>query len=175
MSQSYPPPPGQPQQPQQPQYGAPAPGAFPAPGGYPPPAPAATGNAGLAIVAGIVVMLIVAAIYGAILKATDGATIGYAALALGAAIGAVMGKIGGRNPAVPVIAAVLGLLAYYLGGILAFAFALGDYVHISFFEALFQHYDLLNEGWTKSLEAIDALFFILAAAGGFSTARKLAG
>ncbi|MFI9049381.1 hypothetical protein [Streptomyces sp. NPDC053427] len=172
MSQPYPP--QQPQQPQQPQYGAPQPqyGA-PAPG-YPAP-PASSGNPGGAIAVGVIVMLVVAGIYGAILKATEGATIGYAALALGALIGAAMGKIGGRNPAVPVVAAILGLLSYYLGTMFAYALALGDGANISVFEALFQHFDILSEVWKKDLEAIDALFFILAAAGGFSTAKKVAG
>ncbi|MFF4952666.1 hypothetical protein ACWC2K_02870 [Streptomyces chattanoogensis] len=164
MSQSYPPP----QQPQQP-YGAPLPQY-----GAPAPAPAPSGNPGLGIAVGVVVMLVVAGIYGAILKATDGATIGYAALIIGALIGAAMGKLGGRNAALPVVAAVLGLIGLYLGNIFGIGLAVADYLHVSVFEALFKDFDILNEGWKKALEPVDALFFILAAAGGFSAAKKTA-
>ncbi|AJT66381.1 hypothetical protein T261_4742 [Streptomyces lydicus] len=168
MSQSYPPP-QQPQQPQQP-YGAPLPQY-----GAPAAAPASTGNPGLGILAGVVVMLVVAGIYGAILKATDGATIGYAALIIGALIGATMGKVGGRSAALPVVGAVLGLAGLYLGNIFGVGLALADYLHVSVFEALFKHFDVLNEVWKKALEPVDALFFVLAAAGGFSAAKKTAG
>ncbi|MEU9112061.1 hypothetical protein AB0D04_09770 [Streptomyces sp. NPDC048483] len=168
MSQPYPP---SPQQPQQPQYGAPQPqyGA-PGPGGFPPSAqPAGTGNPGGAIAVGFVVMLIVAAIYGGILNATDGATIGYAAVALGALIGAAMGKIGGRNAVVPVVAAILGLLAYYLGVMFSAVFFIGDV------GVFFDHFGDINQAWVDNFEPIEVLFFVLAAAGGFSTAKKLGG
>ncbi|KPC62236.1 hypothetical protein [Streptomyces chattanoogensis] len=170
MSQSYPPP-QQPQQPQQP-YGAPLPQY-----GAPTAAPASTGNPGLGILAGVVVMLVVAGIYGAILKATDGATIGYAALIIGALIGAAMGKVGGRSAALPVIAAILGLAGLYLGSIFGYALLISaspEGPHLSVVDVLFKNFDLVNTVWKKLLEPVDALFFVLAAAGGFSAAKKTA-
>ncbi|MFG2139413.1 hypothetical protein [Streptomyces sp. NPDC048650] len=165
-----PPSPQQPQQPQfdapQPQFGAPAPGV---------PAPARTGNAGLAVVAGIVVALVVAGVYGAILKATDGASIGYAGLIVGALVGATVGKLGGRNAALPVISAVLGLVAFYLGQLFGMALIFSDVAHASLGTVVFQHIDVVNTLWKEYLGPIDALFYVLAAVGGFSTTKKTAG
>ncbi|MBT2384632.1 hypothetical protein [Streptomyces sp. ISL-11] len=156
------------QQPQQPPYGA--------PGGYPPPpAPVRQGNAGLAVGLGVVAMLVGAAIYGGILKASDGGQIGYLAIGTGALIGAAMGKFGGRNPAMPVIGALLGLLGVYLGQIFGIALELSDLARIPVTEVFFDHFADLNEAWKEYLEPIDAVFFILGAAGAVSAARKLAG
>ncbi|MFH9423045.1 hypothetical protein [Streptomyces sp. NPDC017529] len=173
MSQSWPPAPQQPQQPYQPPqapYGAPAPGGFP-----PPTAPPAAnrGNAGLAVVLGVLAMLVAAGIYGAVLKAVNGASIGYAALAVGALIGAVLGKAGGRNAALPVVGAVLGLLGLYLGQVFGITLISSDILGIPLTEVVFNHFDLVHAAWKDYLGAIDLVFYLLAAAGGFQVAKKL--
>lgn len=173
MSQSMPPAPQQPQQPHQPPqapYGAPAPGGFPAPTAPP---PARQGNAGLAVVLGVVTMLVAAGVYGGVLKAVDGASIGYAALAVGALIGAVVGKLGGRNAALPVVSAVLGLLGLYLGQVFGMALLTADAAHVTLTEIVFDHFDLVHTVWKGYLGAIDVVFYLLAAAGGFQVAKKL--
>ncbi|MEV0260808.1 hypothetical protein AB0I49_05610 [Streptomyces sp. NPDC050617] len=170
---AYPPPaPGgyqqQPYPPHQRMYGA--------PGGFPPPPPAArTGNPGLAVVAGVVAMLVGSAIYGAILKATDGAQIGYLAAATGALIGAALGKLGGRNAALPVVGAALGLIGVYLGQVFGIALGISDAVNVPLTEVVFDHFDVLNRAWKEYLEFIDVAFYLLGAAGAYSAAKKLAG
>ncbi|MEV0278422.1 hypothetical protein AB0I22_18850 [Streptomyces sp. NPDC050610] len=149
-------------------------GMYGAPGGFPLPA-ARRGNPGLAVVVGVVAMLVGSTIYGAILKATDGAQIGYLAAATGALIGAALGKLGGRNAALPVVGAALGLIGVYLGQIFGFALAFSDGGDMSVFEALFDHFDVINRAWKEYLEFIDVAFYLLGAAGAYSTAKKLAG
>ncbi|MFF3273022.1 hypothetical protein ACFYWU_19170 [Streptomyces chrestomyceticus] len=179
LSQSVPPAPQQPQQPHQPPqgpYGAPAPGGFPAPAGFPAPTappPARQGNAGLAVALGVLTTLIAAGVYGAVLKAVDGASIGYAALAVGALIGAVVGKVGGRNAALPVVGAVLGLLGLYLGQVFGMALITSDLAHASLTETVFSHFDVVHAVWKEYLGLIDVAFYLLAGAGGFQVAKKL--
>ncbi|MFH8346015.1 hypothetical protein [Streptomyces sp. NPDC018045] len=173
MSQPWPPAPEQPQQPHQPPqapYGAPAPGGFPAPLAPP---PARQGNAGLAVALGVVTMLVAAGVYGAVLNAVDGASIGYAALAVGALIGAVVGKTGGRGAALPVVAAVLGLLGLYLGQVFGMALITADALRMPLTETVLDHFDLVHTVWKEYLGAIDVLFYLLAGAGGFQVAKKL--
>ncbi|MBF6044946.1 hypothetical protein GO001_06870 [Streptomyces sp. NRRL B-1677] len=172
------PPQHQPQQPphQQPYgYGQQPPPPYGAPGGFPPPAPVRRGNPGLAVVLGIVAMLVGAGVYGGILKASDGGQIGYLAVGTGALIGAALGKVGGRNPALPVAGALLGLLGVYLGQIFGIALELSDIANIPVSQVFTEHFDTLNKAWKEYLEPIDALFFILGGAGAFQTARKLGG
>ncbi|MET9416008.1 hypothetical protein ABZY03_17865 [Streptomyces klenkii] len=173
------PPQHQPQQPphQQPYgYGQQPPPPYGAPGGFPPPpAPVRRGNPGLAVVLGIVAMLVGAGVYGGILKASDGGQIGYLAIGTGALIGAALGKVGGRNPALPVAGALLGLLGVYLGQIFGIALELSDIANIPVSQVFTEHFDTLNKAWKEYLEPIDAVFFILGGVGAFQTARKLGG
>ncbi|MCQ8773297.1 hypothetical protein [Streptomyces telluris] len=172
------PPQHQPHAPQQPPfgYGQQPPPPYGPPGGFPPPPPPVRrGNPGLALVLGFVAMLVGAAVYGGILKASDGGQIGYLAVGTGALIGAALGKVGGRNPALPVVGVLLGLLGVYLGQIFGIALELSDVFRVPVTEILFEHFDSLSEAWQEYLEPIDALFFILGGAGAFQTARKLGG
>ncbi|WP_050515267.1 hypothetical protein [Streptomyces rimosus] len=175
MSQPWPSAPQQPQQPHQPPqapYGAPAPGGFPAPMAPP---PARRGSAGLAVLLGVVTTLVAAGVYGAVLKAVDGASIGYAALAVGALIGAVLGKVGGRSAALPVVGAVLGLAGLYLGQVFGIALITADVLHIGLPEVATGHLDLVHAAWKDYLGPIDAVFYLLAGAGGFQVTKKLGG
>ncbi|WP_424891507.1 hypothetical protein [Streptomyces sp. XH2] len=175
--QPYPPQPYPPHQPQQPYgYGQQPPPPYGAPGGFPPPPPPVRrGNPALAVVLGIVAMLVGAGIYGGILKASDGGQIGYLAIGTGALIGAALGKAGGRNGALPVVGALLGLLGVYLGQIFGIALELSDIANIPVSQVFTEHFDSLNKAWKEYLEPIDAVFFILGAVGAFQTARKLGG
>ncbi|MEU8546655.1 hypothetical protein AB0C81_06570 [Streptomyces roseoverticillatus] len=175
--QPYPPQPYPQHQPQQPYgYGQQPPPPYGAPGGFPPPpAPVRRGNPSLAVVLGIVAMLIGSGIYGGILKASDGGQIGYMAVGTGALIGAALGKAGGRNAALPVVGALLGLLGVYLGQIFGIALELSDIANIPVSQVFTEHFDALNKAWKEYLEPIDAVFFIFGAVGAFQTARKLAG
>ncbi|MFI7010262.1 hypothetical protein [Streptomyces sp. NPDC050145] len=175
------------QQPQQPGYGypqqqPPAPGQpyapFPqqqgqAPMGFPPPPAARSGNTGLAILAAVVVALVLAGIYGAIMKATEH-EIGYAAVAVGAVVGFTAGKIGGRNEALPFICAVISLVAVYLGQISGLAMAFADYANIGFFEALFDHFEIINEAWKSESDVLTYVFMAVGAIAAFGSSKKAA-
>ncbi|GGX78703.1 hypothetical protein [Streptomyces hiroshimensis] len=157
-------------------YGQQPPPPYGPPGGFPPPpAPVRRGNPALAVVLGVVAMLVGAGVYGGILKASDGGQIGYLAVGTGALIGAALGKVGGRNPALPVVGVLLGLLGVYLGQIFGIALEMSDVFHVQVTEIIFEHFDSLSEAWKEYLEPIDALFFIFGGAGAFQTARKLGG
>lgn len=179
MSQPSQQPPQQPQDPgqnpyaQQPQ----PPQPYGQPGGFPPPPPAAglRGNAGLAIAAAVVAMLVSAAIYGLILKEAE-VQIGYLAVGIGALIGLALGKLGGSNPVLPFIGAVLGLLGVYLGQVFGIAMVFTDLPGApGFFEVLTQHFGDINEGLKSELEVVDYLFYALGGVAGFSITRKFAG
>ncbi|MEU6847717.1 hypothetical protein ABZ930_38240 [Streptomyces sp. NPDC046716] len=162
--------PGQPQQ----QY-APFPQQQPAPGGFPPaqPAPARGGNVALGIVAGVVVALILAWAYGAIMKATDH-EIGYAAIGVGFVVGLVVGKVGGRNPVLPVLAAVVSLAAVYLGQITGVAMYLGEAADVSFFTALTDHFGVINDAWKEAADVKEYIFMAIGAFAAFGSAKKAA-
>lgn len=68
--------------------------------------PARTGNIGLGIAAAVVAALVAAAAYGGIMNAID-RQVGYAAVGVGLLIGFAAGKLGGKNPVLPVVGAVL--------------------------------------------------------------------
>ncbi|QNS04601.1 hypothetical protein [Streptomyces xanthii] len=176
------------QQPPQPGYGypqqqPPAPGQpyapFPQqqggqpPMGFPPPPAGRSGNAGLAILVAVVVALVLAGIYGAIVKATEH-EIGYAAVAVGAVVGFAAGKIGGRNQALPFVCAVIALAGVYLGQISGYAMMFADYANIGFFEALFDHFDLINEAWKSEADALTYVFMAVGAIAAFGSSKKAA-
>ncbi|WP_338697195.1 hypothetical protein V2W30_15950 [Streptomyces sp. Q6] len=146
-------------------------------GGFPPPQPFApqgrSGNVALGIVAAVVVALVTAWVYGAIMKATEH-EIGYAAVAVGALIGLVAGKVGGRSQALPFVCAVLALGAVYLGQISGYAMALADYTHISFFEALFDHFSLISEAWKHESDVLTYVFLAVGAVAAFGSSKKAA-
>ncbi|MEV5278702.1 hypothetical protein [Streptomyces sp. NPDC051994] len=172
MSQSFPPPqqpgqqPGQFDQAQQPQ------GGF----GYPmapmaPPAAPVRNNFALGLIAAIVAALVTAGIYGAIIGATKH-EIGYAAVGVGFLVGFAAGKAGGRNPALPVIGAVLSLVAVYFGQLLGEAIIASKELPVTVSELFFQHFSLLNEAWKADADPLTFLFFAIAAVAAFSGAKK---
>ncbi|GGV84573.1 hypothetical protein GCM10015535_29630 [Streptomyces gelaticus] len=191
MSQPVPPP-NQPQQPYDAQSGGnPFAGQQPGPqsggnpfagqqpgapfGGAPftPPAPARN-NIGLGLVAAVVAAVVAAGIYGAIIGATKH-EIGYAAVGVGFVVGFAAGKLGGRNPVLPVVSAVLSLVAVYFGQLLGEAMIAAKELPVTVSELFFDHFGLLNEAWKADSDFISYLFFAIAAVAAFSGAKKAAG
>ncbi|WP_330332079.1 hypothetical protein OHS33_21855 [Streptomyces sp. NBC_00536] len=154
------------------QFQPPAPDSVtPAPG-YPA-APAPKGNVVLGIVAAVVAAVAAAAAYGAIIGATEH-EIGYAAVGVGILIGFAAGKLGGRNPLLPVVAAVLSLGSVYAGGLVGEAVMGSKQLPISTMELLTQHLDIVMKAWKADADAISLVFFAIGALAAFQTARKTA-
>ncbi|MER0447760.1 hypothetical protein ABR738_24960 [Streptomyces sp. Edi4] len=168
MSQSFPPPQQQPQPGPFDQAQAPQ-GGF----GYPtaPPAAPVRDNFALGLITAIVAAVVTAGVYGAIIGATKH-EIGYAAVAVGFIVGFAAGKVGGRNPALPVLGAVLSLVAVYSGQLLGEAIIASKQLPVTVSEMFFDHFSLLNEAWKADADAITFLFFALAAVASFSGAKK---
>ncbi|MEV6163678.1 hypothetical protein AB0L71_17410 [Streptomyces sp. NPDC052052] len=154
-------------------YGEPGqPGA--AFGGAPfaPPAPARN-NLGLGLLAALVAALVAAGVYGAIIGATKH-EIGYAAVGVGAVVGFAAGKVGGRNPALPAIGAVLALVGVYFGQLLGEAILISKQFPLSVSEIFFDNFGNLNKVWKEDMSAMSFVFFVVAAVVAFSAARKAA-
>ncbi|MFD7621457.1 hypothetical protein [Streptomyces sp. NPDC059802] len=143
-------------------------------GGAPftPPAPARN-NIGLGLVAAVVAAVVAAGIYGAIIGATKH-EIGYAAVGVGFVVGFAAGKLGGRNPVLPVVSAVLALVAVYFGQLLGEAMIAAKELPVTVSELFFDHFSLLNEAWKADSDFISYFFFAIAAVAAFSGAKKAA-
>ncbi|WP_328310847.1 hypothetical protein OG432_12635 [Streptomyces sp. NBC_00442] len=168
MSQSFPPPQQQPQ-PGPYDQGQPPQAGF----GYPaaPPAAPVRNNFALGLIAAIVAAVVTAGIYGAIIGATKH-EIGYAAVAVGFVVGFATGKLGGRNPALPVLGAVLSLIAVYFGQLLGEAIIISKQLPLSVTELFTQHFSDLNHVWKDDADPLTFLFFLIAAVAAFSGAKK---
>ncbi|MET9659368.1 hypothetical protein [Streptomyces sp. NPDC006510] len=139
---------------------------------FTPPAPARN-NIGLGLVAAVVAAVVAAGIYGAIIGATKH-EIGYAAVGVGFVVGFAAGKVGGRNPALPVVSALLSLVAVYFGQLLGEAMIAAKELPVTVSELFFDHFSLLNEAWKADSDFISYLFFAVAAVAAFSGAKKAA-
>ncbi len=181
-------------------YGAPqgAPGTpgyapgYNAPGGYPQPAaPYAAGypqaarrpdNVGLGLVVGVLVAIVAALAYGGLLRALakdDGSTVEfrYGALAVGALVGLAAGKAGGRNPAVPVVAALLAVGAVIFGELFGGALIASHVVSeaggsLSVSDIFLHHFGDLWKSWKHDFDAMRVFFLIFAAIGAFGLAKR---
>ncbi|WP_405618027.1 hypothetical protein [Streptomyces sp. NBC_00076] len=147
------------------------------PGAMPPPlaplAPARSGNVPLGLVAAVVAALVTAGIYGAIIGATE-REIGYAAVGVGFLIGLAAGKLGGSNPALPVVSALLSLGAVYVGQLIGVAMIMADVANLSFSTMITEHFDVVTSGWKESADPMTFLFFAIGAFAAFSGAKKAA-
>ncbi|MEV7854879.1 hypothetical protein [Streptomyces sp. NPDC088183] len=143
-------------------------------GGAPfaPPAPAHD-NIALGLVAAVVAAVVAAGIYGAIIGATKH-EIGYAAVGVGFVVGFASGKVGGRNPVLPVVSAVLALVAVYFGQLLGEAMIAAKEYPVTVSEWFFDHFSLLNEAWKADSNFLTYVFFVIAAVAAFSGAKKAA-
>ncbi len=176
MSQSFPPP----QQPAgQNPFGQPAP--F-----QPTPPPARSGNAALAILVGVVATIVAAAAYGGLMRAfadDDGSytEIGYVAVGVGALVGFAVGKLGGRNPILPIVSAVLAVVGVFVGQIFGMALV-GSYVleaqmgiDMSWLDLLTDDQSDIFGGWKEEADAMTYIFLAVGAFTGFSSAKKIGG
>jgi hypothetical protein len=136
----------------------------------PPPAPVRD-NIGLGIVAAVVAALVAAGAYGAIGGAIE-REIGYAAVGVGFLVGFAAAKAGGRNPALPVISAVLSIGAVYLGQLVAGAMLVADEVGASFADIFFDKFSLLTEAWKEGADGMTYVFLAIAAVTAFAGAKK---
>ncbi|MFB6618779.1 hypothetical protein ACIGFK_31890 [Streptomyces sp. NPDC085524] len=139
----------------------------------PAPAPARTGNIGLGIAAAVVAALVAAAIYGAIIGSTKH-EIGYAAVGVGIIVGFAAGKLGGSNPVLPVVSAVLAIGAVVAGQLLGTAIIGADVLNSSVMDLLTNGFDLVQASWKEDLDPMSFLFFAIGAVLAFQTARKTA-
>ncbi|MBK3570567.1 hypothetical protein [Streptomyces sp. MBT62] len=174
----------QPQQPAPPQpvdgnpY-AQQPGAVPPPPApsapYAPPSPSAPAlnNIAVGLVTAVVVALVAAGIYGFVIGTTKH-EIGWAAVGVGFVIGLAAGRLGGRNPALPVVSAVLALGAVYLGQLVGEAMIGADELGVSFSKVFFDHFGVVQDAWKADADPITFLFFAIAAFAAFSGAKKAA-
>ncbi|MES4904637.1 MULTISPECIES: hypothetical protein [unclassified Streptomyces] len=220
MSQNW----QQPQQPQPPQqpggYGYPAQPPQPQPqfggpqqqpqfaGGFPPPAPPAgrQGNPAVAVLAAVVAALVGAFLYAFLLSAladTDGqepkiTQFAYAGVAVGALVGFVIAKLGGRNPALWVVGAILALVAVFIGEVYGYAMVMSDWFGnfekelsaagiepLSANEIFFSHFNSpvfesggqsspsLFDAWKDDADAVTWIFMALSPIAAVSTAYRL--
>ncbi|WP_320772980.1 hypothetical protein [Streptomyces sp. CRN 30] len=153
----------------QPGFASGQPGFAPAP----PPAPR-PGNVALGIVAAVVAAVVTAAVYGTIIGKTE-YEIGYAAVGVGFLIGFAAGKLGGGNPALPIVSAVLSLGAVYAGQLVGFAVFGADETGIPVMTFLTEHFGLLTDAWQEEADVMTYLFLAIGAAAAFSGAKKAAG
>ncbi len=137
-----------------------------------PPAPAQS-NVALGLVVAVVVALVTAGVYGGIVGATK-YEIGYAAVGVGFVIGFAAGKVGGNNPLLPVVSAVLSLGAVYLGQLIGIAMIGADELGVSATTLFTERFDVLNQGWQETADAKTFVFLAIGAFAAFSGAKKAA-
>ncbi|MCX5584985.1 hypothetical protein ACFV0H_39125 [Streptomyces erythrochromogenes] len=148
----------------------------PAPDSYTPvaaPAPVRTGNFGLAVLAAVGTALVAGAAYGGIMSAIS-FQIGYLAAGVGFAVALVAVRLGGRNPVLPVLSAVLTLAGVYVGYLLDMALAVSEHEGIPVSELLTTELVNLNRFYIDNIDPISILFYAIGAYAAFQTARKSA-
>ena len=147
----------------------------PQPGAFAPPAPAAPArnNLVLGLLAALAAAVVVGAVYGMIIGGTKH-EIGWAAVGVGFVVGLVAGKVGGSNPALPVVAAVLALGSVYLGQLVGEAMIIADHFHVGFNEVFFQHLSAVQDVWKEDADPLTFVFFAIAAFAAFSGSKKAA-
>ncbi|MFD7627121.1 hypothetical protein ACFV7Q_13980 [Streptomyces sp. NPDC059851] len=154
------------------QFQPPAPGSA-TPAAVPDPAgPSRRANLGLGIAAAVVAALAAAAAYGGIMNAVD-RQIGYAAVGVGILIGLAAGRVGGRNPVLPVISAVLAVGSVYLGQLFFVALALADYAQLGLADVLADPgIGAVVDLWKEGAEAMDYVFLLIGAVVAFGAAKR---
>ncbi|MFI8322494.1 hypothetical protein [Streptomyces sp. NPDC085529] len=140
-------------------------------GAYPPAPAPRRNNIGLGILAAVVAALVTAGIYGAVLGGVE-VEIGWAAVGVGFAVGFAAGKVGGTNPVLPIVSAVLALGAVYLGQLVGIAVFASKEFGLSFTELFFQQFGMLTDAWNEGKDAMTFLFLALGPVAAFSGARK---
>ncbi|MFG2569892.1 hypothetical protein ACGFR6_31265 [Streptomyces sp. NPDC048567] len=135
------------------------------------PAPPARKNIALGLVAGVVAAVVGALIYGFILGKSDH-QIGYIAVGVGFLVGFAASKLGGANPAVTVVSALISIGAVYIGQLVGVSIALSDLAHESATSIFFDHFSDLTDAYSEGAGFKDYLFLALGALGAVGGARK---
>ncbi|MFF9338768.1 hypothetical protein ACF1CG_03225 [Streptomyces sp. NPDC014773] len=142
-------------------------------GAYPPAPAPRRNNVGLGILAAVVAALVTAGVYGAILGGVE-TEIGWAAVGVGFAVGFAAGKVGGSNPVLPIVSALLSLGAVYLGQLVGIAVFLTKDYGVSFTDVFFKDFGALMDLWSEAKEPLTFLFLALGPVAAFSGAKKAA-
>jgi hypothetical protein len=162
MSQSVPPPSGNP-------FADPAAQPYPQ---HPAPAPApARNNVALGLLAALGAAVVAAGAYGGIGGAIE-REIGYAAVGVGLLVGFVAGKVGGRNPVLAVGAALLSAGAVYLGQLVTIAVVFSKLGQASFAEIFFENFAELADLWKTAADGMTYVFLGIGAVTAFAGAKK---
>jgi hypothetical protein len=150
------------------------PGAVPPPppAPYAPPAPLKN-NIALGLVTALAAALVAAGIYGFVIGTTKH-EIGWAAIGVGFVIGLAAGKLGGRNPVLPVVSAVLALGAVYVGQLVGEAMLIADEYGVNFSKVFFDHFGVVQDAWKADSDPLTFVFFAIAAFAAFSGTKKAA-
>ena len=132
------------------------------------------GGVAAGTVAGVAGALVGAVLWAVLVSVTD-YKIGYAAIGVGALVGFAVGRIGGRNPRLPIVAAVIGLLGCVLGDVLADAHLVAGAVSRSGTPLSFT--DVLTSGhllrfYQDLFKPLDALFYVFAPLAAFRVATS---
>ncbi|MEU5973525.1 hypothetical protein [Streptomyces sp. NPDC047315] len=170
MSQSVPPPSGNPFAPgpegQGPQ-GAPfAPGVPLAPAPMP-----VRSKPGLGVAAGVAAALVAAVAYGLVTGSIE-REFGWAALGVGALIGFAANKAGGGHKLLPFVAAVLAPPAVYLGQLIGLSMVLAEFFKVPFTEIFFEEFGAVRDAWSKEADFATYSFMVVGALVAFATARR---
>ncbi len=99
--------------------------------------------------------------------------IGWLVFGVAAIVAWPLGRIGGRNPLLPVVGAVLSVLALFLGQFFGVALYLHEFTGLSVGELLSSDVDLAFEGWKANLAAMDAVFYGIAVFEGFVLTNRM--
>ncbi|MCX4586446.1 hypothetical protein [Streptomyces sp. NBC_01481] len=161
-------------QPVPPSSGNPFAGGDAAPYAPTPPAAPVRDNVGIGIVVAVVAALVGAGAYGALSGAIE-REIGYAAIGVGFLIGFAAAKVGGRNPALPVVSALLALPAVYVGQLIGGAVVLAKLTDAAFLDVFIDRFDLLTDAWSKSADGMTYVFLAIGAVAAFGGAKKANG
>ncbi|MEU3404648.1 hypothetical protein ABZ766_11970 [Streptomyces sp. NPDC006670] len=148
----------------------------PAPTSYTPapaPAPIRSGNAALGILAALVAGVAAAGVYGGIVGATEH-QISYAALGVGALVGFAAAKAGGRNAALPVVAAVVSVFAVLAGQLFGVALLGADQLSESVIDVLTNRSAEVVDNWKENLNPLTFLFLAIGGYAAFQVSRKTA-
>lgn len=146
------------------------PGQF---GGVPfTPAPAPMrNNIGLGVATAVAAAIIAAILYGVIAGAIE-REVGYIAIGVGLLVGFGAGKVGGSNPVLPIVSAVLSLGAVYLGQLIGMAVIVSDKYSVSFTDVFFDKFGVLTDAWSETADFKTYLFLAIGAFAAYSGARK---
>ncbi|MFE6677314.1 hypothetical protein [Streptomyces sp. NPDC057729] len=146
------------------------PGAAFGPAPFSPPAPARD-NLGLGLLTAVVTALVAAFLYGVIAGAIE-REVGYIAIGVGFLVGFAASKVGGQNPVLPVVSAVLSVGAVYLGQLVGISIIFSDLAHQSASSLFFDHFDILTKAWSEAADFKSYLFLLLGAVAAFGGAKK---